>query len=230
MIKKITLITSILLATTANAFSADQTSLQNLDGTGLDWSGNYVGLHAGYIFGDTNFCGTNAGTTICTSPGGEFNAFAGGITFGRNWLLDNNIVAGIEADFSMGNIVSDDNSNTNITCGTVNCKTEIDWLATIRGRLGFTHENSLIYATGGYATADTSFRIDATQGGELGSERLNGYTVGAGFEHSFSHDISVKIEYLHTDLGTLDDFGVNCPVCFTDINFNSIKVGINKKL
>jgi hypothetical protein len=43
--------------------------------------------------------------------------------------------------------------------GTVTGKSEINWLSTVRGRIGFAWDRVLVYGTGGLAIADADFKV-----------------------------------------------------------------------
>ena len=83
-----------------------------------------------------------------------------------------------------------------------------DWIATIRGRAGFTVTPSfLLYATGGLAFAHVqtasavAFTTTAdTYAGSYDETRV-GYTVGGGGEWMIAPKWSIKAEYLFVDLG-----------------------------
>jgi len=83
------------------------------------------------------------------------------------------------------------------------------FLATVRGRAGIAFDRSLIYVTGGVAfgelkTTDTTgfplLYIDTT----TATTHRTGWTLGAGAEHAFNNNWSVKAEYLYVDLGTVN--------------------------
>lgn len=107
----------------------------------------------------------------------------------------------------------------------------LDWFGTVRGRIGFTvFDRFLIYGTGGFAygegdsTANYSTVQCASFGGRIGttcsnantivtgptvaggsgSSGLTGWTYGAGVEYAFASGWSVKGEWLHYDLGSLN--------------------------
>jgi len=89
----------------------------------------------------------------------------------------------------------------------------LDYLGTVRGRLGYLATPSLlVYASGGFAyggatlsaqqfTFDGSGLINPGFGGTSYSNTRFGWTVGAGVEWMFAPNWSVKAEYLYYDLG-----------------------------
>ena len=183
-----------------------------------DWSGFYVGVSAGYTFGeDENISTTGqAAVNINNVVGGarpgqvrlEREGFIGGGQAGYNWQVTPNWVVGLETDISYTDIREDRNVVTvplnGISTLNNNFSTRMEYFGTVRGRIGYAWDRTLLYATGGLAYADiensVAFFGPANAGGLLqfqGTEA--GYTVGAGIEHAFGSNWSVKAEYLYYD-------------------------------
>jgi outer membrane immunogenic protein len=194
-----------------------------------NWTGFYIGGSVGGIWNDTRadlyptgcfltsvLCGLGPtpGVNAIRSDSVRFNdgRFIGGGQVGYNWQ-SGRFVAGIEGDISWTGI--------NQTIGTVKVlappllgnmvHAEImkqDWLATIRGRAGFTVTPAfLLYATGGLAIAHVQLAganaFTATPdvyGGSFDDTRA-GWTVGGGGEWMLGRNWSIKAEYLYVDLG-----------------------------
>jgi len=94
-----------------------------------------------------------------------------------------------------------------------------DWLATLRGRLGVTWGNWLFYGTGGAAWG----RINTTLGlnclgdgcgststaalatSSSSSTTASGWVAGLGAEWMLATNWSVRAEWLHVDLGSIND-------------------------
>jgi outer membrane immunogenic protein len=125
-------------------------------------------------------------------------------------------VWGVETDFQGANIQGEKSvANTFpavdvTTSGTGSQK--IDWLGTLRGRVGWTPTPPvLIYATGGLAygrvKTDVSFaaQTPCCSGATTASndQTRTGWTVGGGAEWMFAPQWSIKGEYLYYDLGTV---------------------------
>jgi outer membrane immunogenic protein len=134
------------------------------------------------------YIGANAGAAFNdeTDVGDEDDTiFIGGLHAGYNWQKANNLLLGIEAD--------------------VNFADDIDYLATVRGRLGWVAGPTLFYGTGGVAFAgvDTGF-------GD--SESETGWVAGLGLEHKLRENVSIGLEglyYAFDDVGPLEDEEVN---------------------
>jgi len=93
------------------------------------------------------------------------------------------------------------------------CQTRIDWLSTFRLRAGYTWSHFLFYATAGGAAGDYRISTQPTGFGHNPTPPL-GWTAGVGVEYLFTDAVSVKLEYLYVNLGT-----VSCPagiLCSSD--------------
>ncbi len=199
------------------------------------WTGFYVGLNAGGIWssGSRNATLYAPGADAFLSgyfPGGIGNnqsGFIGGGQVGYNWQTGA-LVLGAEADFD-GTTLSKTYNYTSTPFGfsvvngvavangpltdslSVHAKTSLDWLGTVRGRVGFvaTPDNRLlIYGTGGFAYAGGSSNFNvydnyagAYWSGNPSSTRT-GWTIGGGVEYAITNNITIKGEYLYVDLGS----------------------------
>ena len=140
------------------------------------WTGWYAGLNAGYGFGSEsntfNFVPPLPAPFDNVSYGDQLNGFIGGGQIGYNYqITPNSWVAGIEADIQYTDFKGSD-ANSGIATAiqrisvssTCNQDQRVNWLATFRGRLGWTpgDHTLLFYATGGLAVggvkASNSFR------------------------------------------------------------------------
>jgi len=128
-------------------------------------------------------------------------------------------VWGVEGDF--GAFGLSDSTTTSVAPPghvslTSSTRVSADWLGTVRGRIGWAFERSLIYTTAGAAFANPSFQQTNTFAslGPAGIETFStsniraGWAAGAGWEYMFAPNWSGKIEYLHLDFGTLTGVGV----------------------
>jgi outer membrane immunogenic protein len=147
----------------------------------VNWAGFYLGIYGG-VSGTT---GANWGV-----GGGLF-----GGTAGFNWQ-NGAVVYGIEGDGGWAGL----SGITSCPIAPVTCTASGTWLASARGRLGWTvRPDLLLYATGGAAFGDV--RVNAAPfAGAAGDQA--GWSAGAGFEWMFAPRWSFKVEYLHYDLGT----------------------------
>ncbi len=164
----------------------------------VNWTGAYFGGFGGYAAGEITADADNPDF----DSEYDLNFAVGGAQFGYNHQFGQFVVGG-EIDFSFTD------GDTSEAVGVGEYQSNIDWLATFRLRAGYTWDNLLIYATGGFAAAETDdrfFDVDGVREEATGSRK--GWTAGAGFEWAFYDRWSVKGEYLFVDLGddeTIDD-------------------------
>lgn len=178
------------------------------------WTGPYVGLGVGAY--------SHRASSSELTPG--FEAFSGSLTdnsafvsghAGYNWQV-NRFVLGVEADISSPSRSATINYGPVFSPNSETFTTRVHWLSTVRGRVGVTFSNLLLYATGGLAIADISnVRSNPTILGVLARDegvRTTG-VVGAGAEYKLSRQWSVRIEGLwmkfpDRTVNTNDAFGI----------------------
>lgn len=89
---------------------------------------------------------------------------------------------------------------------------ELDNLAAVRGRVGYTFGRFLPYVTGGLARADVEHRFGSTNGTNTftptstGTDSLDGFQLGGGVESRMGN-VSLGLEYLFTRLDD-DEYSV----------------------
>ncbi|QPC45060.1 porin family protein [Kaustia mangrovi] len=164
------------------------------------WTGPYAGLHVGTVDGDLDGDMELTGTSVSSSANMDPNGIMGGLQVGYNYQFDS-VVVGLEGDIGFGDV--DDVIYPDSLVPRI--ESRIDWMATIRGRLGWAWDRTLFYVTGGVAFADvkikSEFSFSAFDDSDSDRETLVGWTVGGGVEHALTDNISLKAEYLYADLG-----------------------------
>ena len=177
------------------------------------WSGLYVGLNGGYMWGKAKWSG-GAGT-FDVSPDG----FIGGGTLGYNFQAGA-WVFGLEGDIDYVN--AKDSAIAAICAG---CSVENTWLATLRGRVGYAFGQWLPYLTAGGAWGNAKVQ---TAGGSV-SDTKGGWTAGGGVEYGFGQ-WSAKLEYLYVDLGAATCGAAACVLpanAKVDFTANILRAGLN---
>jgi outer membrane immunogenic protein len=261
--KTISAAASILLAGSLGAFAADMPvryTKAPAAAAVYDWTGFYVGGNVGYGWGRSDL-----GTTLdqTSSWVGETAAFqnqfiaisnnrldpagvVGGLQAGYNWQNGAGVF-GIEADINGSDLrqrVVYTAANPPTT-RTFNESIKNDWFMTVRGRAGVAFNTTLLYATGGLAVGNVSGSWDLTSANgyaKTGSanETRVGWTVGAGVEHAFAPKWTVKLEYLYTDLGSINYTSAYVPGSTfappganyverisQDFTFHTVRAGVN---
>jgi opacity protein-like surface antigen len=161
-----------------------------------NWSGFYVGGHAGYGWGSDPF--TNPDTLVLASL--NSSGFVGGFQAGANWQ-GGAWVGGLEVDLSGTDI-----RGSTPTTSTARMSDHFDMLGSARARLGYViWPNVLVYGTGGLAwtrleqgTSDIGFASTAPSW-------QFGWVAGVGAETRIGQtNWLARLEYLHYDFGESD--------------------------
>ncbi|WP_413992044.1 outer membrane protein [Labrys okinawensis] len=191
------------------------------------WAGFYVGANAGYAFGGSDEVGLWHNSTkdgIIGKIGGK--GFVGGVQAGYNYQIDN-FVLGLEADIQ-GGAVTDSVSNAALDGGS-RAHSKINWYGTLRPRVGYAIDRTLIYATGGLAVAGVDYQLSATNYGAFSKTSTKaGWTVGAGIEQAITDNISVKLEYDYVGFERYRTGNTNL-YSYPTPSFHAIRVGVNYK-
>src|ERR1700732_1004791 len=135
-----------------------------------NWTGFYVGANAGYAWGKTDatlvagpgWGATNAAFLAANgSPTLHPNGFIGGGQIGYNWQFAPTWVFGLETDIASVSAKATRATGV-LVGGSLNPYSETDtskinWLGTVRGRVGYVAGPVLIYGTGGLAYGEAVF-------------------------------------------------------------------------
>lgn len=226
------------------------------------WTGWYIGGSLGYGWGDASV-GIASGTPVLaalitvgsvpTSLTTDPDGWLTGLQLGYNYQIDK-LVLGVEADFSLTDISGNaaaaiPGAVLPFALYTTSAEQRLDWLGTLRGRVGFMPiERLLVYGTGGLAFGRTDDSANIRRSAILlnftvpASESLTqvGWTAGAGVEYALTNKWSVKAEYLYYDLGSATLTGNETPppllvatrsATYTFTTSGSIvRLGVNLKL
>jgi outer membrane immunogenic protein len=192
-----------------------------------NWTGVYVGGHAGYSWGRwdgalTHDAGLGPVAEIFDPDERTIgaNGWLGGGQIGFNYQRGI-LVFGFEADSSWTHLDGQktfstiDQGNDGLRDFTWKIENQLDWFATVRGRAGIVAHNFLFYGTGGVAFGHTKGSEVVTgfegqgfpatgQVTAVGSTSENhiGWSAGGGIEWLVSPRLSIRAEYLYLDLGS----------------------------
>ncbi len=228
----------------------------------FSWTGLYGGVNIGYGFGDGSaqngglfYPGFGIGAAWSGTT--NLNGVLGGGQVGYNYQFSPWLVLGFEADIQAADV----NTQSNMIgpgsgashFAAVNSSTYVDWFGTARGRLGITlpsMPNLMVFGTGGLAygqvnsnvsVADVFPGISTVIGRSSYFNTAVGWTAGGGVEWTpMSFPAwSLKLEYLYTDLGTVNQSflgllaGPIAPAVpfaashTSSTRFNTIRAGVN---
>ncbi len=197
-----------------------------------DWTGFYVGAHAGWGWGDDPFTLNSfafSPSAPFTDTGPKSDGFVAGFQAGYNQQW-NSWVSGLEIDLSGTDIKGSTTFNgiaTGVPCGGGLCtvaqnrvvQDKFEMLGTVRARVGFLAiPNLLFYGTGGLAwtSFDQRKTTSATESGFVStfvntdtstSSWRFGWAAGGGAEAKlFDSNWLARVEYLHYDFGDSGSF------------------------
>jgi outer membrane immunogenic protein len=209
------------------------------------WEGFYLGANLGGSWGNssnnwsfiasdsTSITCPPAGFAVCLLGGDSnhlFRGAVGGLEAGYNWQIANYLF-GIETDLEISGLkgsqtldISNPLLGSPIRSSSLSAAytEQLQWFGTLRGRIGYLAGGLLIYGTGGLAYGQVSMNGSATLDGIscpfatwTNKDTSLGWTLGAGVEGALFGNWTVKIEYLHVDLGNVATTFATDGVCYS---------------
>jgi len=187
------------------------------------WRGFYAGLNGGYAWNSANGKFNNATDLSNLTLNG---AIVGG-QIGYNWQA-NQFLFGLEFDAST-RAGGEDTVTAN--AGTVNAASisaDMNYLSSVRARLGWAINNWLLYGTVGWGFGEFTFKEDMPQVPFSGKVRFNdnGVVFGGGVEWMVAYGVSLRAEYLRYDLTAGSTISADFPTSSSDahIGFDNVDV------
>jgi outer membrane immunogenic protein len=192
----------------------------------FNWSGWYVGGFAGGAHGlwtNDFYRNNNHGHAEEGMDGIE-----GGGWFGYNMYVAPGVIAGLEGDFGKTNASENNNVYDNdTTYGAFNS------FGSIRGRLGYTLDNVMLYGTAGLAFANIT--EDLQKGRNAGEQLVwdnqmrTGYAIGAGAEYAITNHWLARAEYLYENFGTVSLYNADNQLAEFNNQLHQLRVGVSYK-
>jgi outer membrane immunogenic protein len=246
-------VVSVMLA--APVMAADLAPLYKAPSTVVSWSGCYVGADAGAGWSAQDVANSAPGVLDQAGVVGTINGAGavGGGYAGCNLQWTPVWVVGVEGDFSathLGGTVDAvgvlASGAPPTTPGAIAWTDHLNWLATLRGRVGYVMAPDLMFfVTGGVAWGASNYRsFDVFPagcpvcGGTAFSQTNVGYVAGLGFDWMPWHNNwIVRVEYLYHNLGGATATaslqaplaGVAAYPVWNDMVIQSARVGLSYK-
>lgn len=202
----------------------------------VDWTGPYVGANIGYGFGKTqgsvtDSAGNPADLVNDSRVDVSLRNMMAGFHAGYQYQLPSNIILGVEADIAGGNLggwtsVGITETSTYVAAlqnsGKLESDTRYAWdsMMTLRGKLGYSLGQSLIYGTGGIAWLRETDKRNQYRSGGGGDRGINnivehyfeekvrhnrqGWIAGFGLERALGRNWSLRTEYSYARFGQKD--------------------------
>jgi opacity protein-like surface antigen len=198
-----------------------------------DWSGFYLGANVGLH--DVETSGVFDAAELGVTPDLEGIGGEGvnlGIQGGYNYQIGQ-IFVGVEGDLSFGGfeesiVTIQDGSADEAGLLSYPIQGDLTYLATIRGRVGFSmeevfHHAVLVFVTGGVAF--TEFNMDIANGRSDVGFKDTGLTWGGGIEMPVSPRMLLRADYLHVKFDErLNISGVATSGVFDANDGNTVKL------
>jgi high affinity Mn2+ porin len=213
-----------LLAFDGPAAAADMPLKASVLSSVYNWTGFYLGGHFGYGGGSLG-----PGTNPLPEQGVFFphsvTGLIGGYQAGYIRQFSNHVVLCIEADASFSSPLDRPAQTPTLF------NTTLDYVGTVRGRVGYAFGRLLPYVTGGFAWGHGHVNFNDGGGNPilLRAQDQLGWTAGAGLEFAVSGNWTAKLEYDYIDLArrTYDLSDGGLPSINVEPRINLVKLGLN---
>lgn len=191
--------------------------------TYYNWTGFYLGGHAGYGWAD--FGGSDPVTGLPTGSLSAKGLIYGG-QLGFNYQIGS-WVLGVEGEFSFGDVKYREDFGAGNTA-----EIKLDQIFTAAGRVGYAFDRTMIYGKAGGAWTQEKYNFAVLGGTATGSVDRSGWLVGVGIEYAFAGNWSAKLEYNYMDLGSklvtlTTTGGLVATPANVDLTVQTVKAGIN---
>ncbi|MBV9628700.1 MAG: carbohydrate porin [Xanthobacteraceae bacterium] len=209
-----------------------------------DWSGFYIGAHAGMAWGRSNWSEQPDGLAGSLNMFQRYDAFTNfgswfaGVQAGYDYMLPNRIVLGVQADvtapsFQSLNAISIGGISTFVspTLGQESYSETVLDMGTVRGRIGYAPGNWLFYATGGFAWTYDQLTVNQLANGGITDMPFLwrfGWVAGAGVELPLAPNWTAGLEYLYTRYGNSTVGFANAGQTFqSDLSIQQLRLTLN---
>ena len=194
----------------------------------FDWTGLYIGAHAGYSRGSSSAVLSDPATLAASNT---FSGTIGGVQAGYNVLMSSGVLFGVEADITFPNYLTSNSVVSLLATAQSDVTEQWDYVATARGRVGYAAGPWLAYATGGLAFAGERFLNSPANGTDekVLNTRL-GWAAGGGIEYGFAPHWSARLEYLYSRFERADIRFPSGTQYTSILDFQSLRLGLNRKI
>ncbi len=159
-----------------------------------DWAGPYAGIIAAYNATSTDTQYDDPGLILYDVSTDPVGWSVGGVV-GLNFVVDGPLLFGVEGEIGAANVT--DTIDDTLGGGSNTITATTDYYTSLRARFGLPMDAVLPYAVGGVTLAHTT--VSASDGDISDEALIPGYTAGLGVELALGDDLSVRLEYQHTE-------------------------------
>ncbi|WP_412774427.1 carbohydrate porin [Nitrobacter sp.] len=196
--------------------------------TAFDWTGLYIGTHAGFGGGRSTASLTDPAPT---SGRNDFGGSIGGLQAGYNFRLSSGLLLGLETDVSFPSYIESNSIVSTLATPRSEVTHQWDFIGTARGRVGYATGPWLAYATGGLAVAGERYLNNLPPGDQekLLDARL-GWVAGGGLDYAFAPHWSARLEYLSYRFDKTNLRFPSGAQYAAAMDFQSVRIGLNREL
>ena len=172
----------------------------------INWSGPFVGVDVGYTW-TTDKKNNASRDGFSYHAENKDNGGLVGINTGYNFMLNEKWVLGITGEYKTYDAQDSDVDLKDGFPDDVTTVSSVDQKVSLLAKLGYLIDsNTLVFITGGYATAEMSRHYDEVtpNRSEKHKDWQNGWSIGFGSAYKFYKNFSANLEYRYTDLRTND--------------------------
>jgi opacity protein-like surface antigen len=196
-----------------------------------NWTGAYMGAFAGTTWGDEHWFTALANSRDVP----HFRGYLWGGQAGYN-VQAGRFVYGIEGDYGWSNARGGKACTGGATPFFLTCEAEVNSLASLTGRLGYTLGRAMFYGKGGLAAGEVTAQTSQNQNLPLppSNTPVNGesnwhlgWTIGGGMEFALTDRWSAKAEYMYYDLGKESYRIDNNLVADAETRGSTVRIGVN---
>jgi high affinity Mn2+ porin len=191
------------------------------------WGGLYVGGQIGYGQG-------NAAAVVSAPAPTELNNvyghLDGGLHLGYDDVRASRLVLGTEGDIAFPAFFEDGAVSSGTATRASVVSEKIDFVSTVRARLGYVLDRWLLYGTGGVTLSQTRLIDSAASINDQEKIVRPGWTLGAGAELAFAPGWTARVEYRYDQLGpagTTFPSGINARL---RSDLHAVRLGFSRSL
>jgi high affinity Mn2+ porin len=162
----------------------------------------------------------------------RFGTLTGGLQGGYNYVLPSRLLLGVEADMSFPNYLSADEVVWFRTTPDTDIVEKIDYMGTLRGRVGYAFDHWMVYATGGFAWSLGRFlqTPGAVDDVDKALHLHTGWAAGAGAEIPIAPMWIARLEYLYRNFGHAEVTFPSGTTAGSSYDVHTIRAGLSYKL
>src|SRR6516225_3076453 len=161
-----------------------------------------------------------------------FGSLTAGLQGGYNYVLPSRLLLGIEADASFPNFLAADDLAWFRTTPDTDIAEKIEFMSTVRGRVGYAFDHWMVYATGGFAWSLGRFlqTPGAVDDIDKALHLHTGWAAGTGAEFAIAPNWIARLEYLYANFGHADVLFPSGTTAGSAYDVHMIRGGLNYKL